>query len=313
VKTAKKWLIVGASGLLGGRLASYLQAHDREVVALHWRRPLLDNLTRLGLQVDLLDESDACQRVISGIAPDVVINCAGFTNVDQCENDPDQATLLNTSLAGRLAGASNRQGCFFVHISTDHLWDGTCQFVAEDTPPCPINVYARTKAGGEVAVFEAHPQSLILRTNFFGPSLPWRKSFNDWLTEELCAGRAINAFSDVFFTPVATDLLCEMLVELVDKGMSGLLNLAGGERVSKYDFAMRWAERTGLDKSLIHAGLVKDRNLKAPRPGDMSLDCSKAEAILGRPMPSLDESFLSLDESLLACKDPNVNYEIETK
>jgi len=313
VKIAKKWLIVGASGLLGGRLASYLQARNHEVVALYWQHPLLGNLARFGLQVNLLDGKDACQRAISDIAPDVVINCAGLTNVDQCEDDPDQAVLLNSNLAGRLADASNRQGCFFVHISTDHLWDGRCRSVAEDMPLDPINVYAKTKAGGEVEVRKAHPQSLVLRTNFFGPSLPWRKSFSDWLTEELCAGRPINAFSDVFFTPIATDLLCARIVELVDKKVSGVLNLAGGERVSKYDFAMRWAERTGLDKSLIHAGLVKDRNLRAPRPGDMSLDCSKAEAILGRPMPSLDESFLALDESLLTYDSSHTNCETETK
>ncbi len=287
---AERWLIVGASGLLGVRLASYLHTLGREVVALHWKHPLPGNLAPFGFQTDLLDGDDACRRVICGIAPDVVINCAGLTNVDQCESEPDQAALLNTSLAGRIAEASSKQGCRFVQISTDHLWDGTHPLVAEDVPPRPINVYARTKAAGEVAVRQAHPQSLVVRTNFFGPSLPWRKSFHDWLTEQLSEGRAVNAFSDVFFTPVASDLLSAMIVELVDRSVSGVLHLAGGNRISKYDFALRWAERLGLDRTLIHVGSVEDGNLAAPRPHDMSLDCSKAAAVLGRPMPSLHES-----------------------
>lgn len=287
---AERWLIAGASGLLGVRLARHLLALGREVVALHWKHPLPKNLAPFGLQIDLLDGNDVCRRVIYDIAPNVVINCAGLTNVDQCENEPDQAALLNTHLAGRIAEASNKQGCRFVQISTDHLWDGTRPLVAEDVPPQPINVYARTKAAGEIAVRQAHPQALVVRTNFFGPSLPWRKSFHDWLTEQLSEGRVINAFSDVFFTPVASDLLSAMIVELVDRNVSGVLNLAGGERISKYDFALGWAEQLGLDKSLIRAGSVEDGNLAAPRPHDMSLDCSKAAAILGRPMPSLQES-----------------------
>lgn len=289
-KAAERWLIAGASGLLGARLACHLQALGRTIVAVHWQHPLPENLAQFGLQTDLLDGDDACYRAIRDTAPDVVVNCVGFTNVDQCESDPDQAALLNTDLAGRIAQASNKQGCRFVQISTDHLWDGTRAMVAEDVSPRPINVYARTKAAGEVAVREADPQALVVRTSFFGPSLPWRKSFNDWLTEQLSEGRAVNAFSDIFFTPIASDLLSAMMVDLVDQGVSGVLNLAGRDRISKHHFALRWAQYAGLDASLIRVGSVKDSNLAAPRPLDMSLDCSKAASILGHPMPSLDES-----------------------
>lgn len=285
--------------MLGVRMAVHLLAREREVVAHHWTHPLPEALAPYGLRADLLDAQDACHRAVRQAEPDVVVNCVGLTNVDQCESEPEQAALLNERLAGRLAAAAHEHGCRFVQISTDHLSDGTCRFITEEAPPHPVNVYARTKLAGEVAVRDAYPRSLILRTNFFGPSLAWRKSFNDWLTERLSQGAVVNAFTDVFFTPVASNLLSAMVVELIDRDVSGVLNLAGRDRVSKYDFACQWAAHAGLDTALIHVGSVEESNLAAPRPHDMSLDCSKAEAILGRTMPSLQESLRTYSQVLV--------------
>lgn len=296
----QRWLIAGASGLLGVRLGSCLLARGRHVTAHHWQHPLPPSLAPFGLAVDLLDGTDACQRAVEAAAPDVVVNCVGLTNVDQCEREPARAALLNDTHAGRIAAAARAAGVRFVQISTDHLWDGTRSFVSEEVPPRPINVYAKTKAAGESAVARADPEALIVRTNFFGPGLPWRKSINDWLTEELTAGRAINAFSDVFFTPMASDLLSATITELVDRRVTGVLNVAGAERISKYDFALRWARHAGLNSALIRAGSVVDSALAAPRPRDMSLDCSKAAALLGRPMPSFRESLEAFDRAVAA-------------
>lgn len=248
------------------------------------------------MSVDFV-ESDDWRRRLRDEAPDVVVNCTGLTNVDQCEREPDRAALLNTVVARRLAEASSAAGARFIQISTDHLWNGTQPMTPETVSPAPINAYARTKADGEAAVQDADPNALIVRTNFFGPSLPWRLSFNDWLQSELTQGNRVTAFSDVFFTPVASDLLSDMIIDLNHRAATGIFHLAGSDRISKAEFALRYAKRAGLDDSLIERGSIRDVDLYAPRPSDMSLDCSKAARILGHPMPSLDESLDALEQS----------------
>lgn len=303
---ARRWFVAGASGLLGVRLAGRLVAQGREVVAQHWRHDLPAELKTQSLKIDFT-ETDDWRQVMCDEKPDVVVNCTGLTNVDQCEREPNRATLLNTMMAGRLAEASSAAGARFVQISTDHLWSGAQPMISEAVAPVPINSYARTKADGETAVRDADPNALIIRTNFFGPSPPWRVSFNDWLKNELERGNRVTAFSDVFFTPIASDLLSDMIIELADRAVSGIFHVAGSERVSKADFALRYAARAGLDGSLIACGSIRDVDLYAPRPSDMSLDCTKAEGILGHPMPSLDESFDAIEKpsSIITETQPN--------
>lgn len=302
----RRWYVAGASGLLGVRLAGRLAERGYEVIAQHCRHALPPTLAVRSLSVDFT-ESDDWRQALQDEAPDVVVNCTGLTNVDQCEREPDRAALLNTVLAHRLAKASRAAGARFIQISTDHLWDGTQQMITETVTPKPINAYARTKADGETAVRDADPDALVIRTNFFGPSLPWRLSFNDWLKSELNQGNRVTAFSDVFFTPVASDLLSDMIIDLSGRAVTGTIHLAGSERVSKADFALRYAMRAGLDATLIERGSIRDVDLYAPRPSDMSLDCSKAAEILGHPMPSLDESLDALERpsSIITENQPN--------
>ena len=294
-----RWFIAGASGLLGVRLAGHLLRSGREVIAHHNRHPLPAGLDRFGFRWDLAAD-ESWKQAIADLAPDVVVNCVGLTNVDQCETERDRAERLNSTLAGDIAAVSRSLGAHFVQISTDHLWTGEQAMVDETVPPDPINVYAETKAGGEREVQEADPDALIVRTNFFGPSLSWRQSFNAWLYEQLTQGHSVNAFTDVHFSPIASDLLSALIVELVDVGATGILHVAGSDRISKYDFAVRYAERAGFDTGLVRAGSVRNANLTAPRPKDMSLDCSKAAKRLGRPLPSFEDS---LDALLGATQD----------
>lgn len=279
--------------MLGARLAGHLFRSGREVVAHHNSHSLPADIGRFGFRQGLAGDG-SWRRAIADIAPDVIVNCVGLTDVDRCETERGRAQRLNSALAGDIAAVSREVGARFVQISTDHLWSGEQTMVGETEPPAPINVYAETKADGERQVREQDPSALIVRTNFFGPGRPWRPSFNDWLTERMTQGREVNAFADVYFSPIASDLLSASIVELVDIGAAGILHVAGSDRISKYDFAIRYAERMGLDSALIRAGSVRGANLTAPRPKDMSLDCSEAAKRLGRPMPSFADSLDAL-------------------
>lgn len=168
--------------------------------------------------------------------------------------------------------------------------------MAEDEVPEPLNVYARTKLQAEEWVREANPTTLIIRTNFFGWGHLYRQSFSDWIIASLRSGKPITMFEDVHFTPILADRLAWVTHEMVTQGISGVLNIAGDERFSKYDFAIRVAERFGLSKALIVRGRMNGSKSLVPRPHDMSLDNTKVSRLLGQRLGSVDEFLEELYE-----------------
>ena len=292
--TVAKLFIAGVSGLLGLNTALQLQ-EGYEVSGCYHSRPVtLDRVH--AFEVDA-SSSSAVDAALAEIRPDVIINTIGLTNVDTCETDPAQARLLNVETARNLATAAHRLKAKLVHVSTDQLFDGASSWITEDDPPKPLNVYGVTKQEGEEAVLDACPDALVLRTNFFGWGNSARTSFSDWILDSLEQGRELTMFTDVFFTPILIDNLVELSLQLVAAGAKGRYNLAGGQRLSKYDFAIKAAEVFGLPGHGIRPTSVKDFPFKARRPEEMSLSSNKAEALLGSPMPSVGDGLSRLKET----------------
>lgn len=288
---AKRWLIVGGSGMLGHSLCKYLVAKGQGVFATESSHAV-DLPGVASRKLALADPFDAAE-VMDWARADVVVYAAGLTNVDACESNEALAQRLHADAAAEFAAASVGRAKF-VYISTDHLWDGTKALVAEEEPPVPINAYARTKLSGEVMTFDANPETLALRTNFFGKGLAWRSSISDWMLARLGAGEPVNAFVDSFFTPIAMPILSEVVMATVERDLGGIYNCCGRERVSKFDFARRLARHFGHDDKVVVPARLEDAALAAPRPLDMSLSTARIEAALGRPMPDLAESFATI-------------------
>jgi dTDP-4-dehydrorhamnose reductase len=285
VTQVERWLVTGASGLLGRDLCERLVSAGHVVVAVR-RDHAVDVRGVDDLVIDLA-EPGAVSGLVEKTGATHVVHAAAVTNVDACERNELAAHHLHVDVAEELATDAARHGARFVYISTDHLWDGQLAMVSEDTPRAPLNAYARTKAAGEDAVQAAHEGALVVRTNFFGNGPPWRASLSDWILDGLAKSRQIPAFADVYYTPIALPLLCTILTDVVALDVAGVLHLAGGERISKLEFALALAAATGAPTSGILATSIADADLGAPRPRDMSLDCSRAAAVLGRPMPTV--------------------------
>jgi dTDP-4-dehydrorhamnose reductase len=281
-------LITGAAGRLGHQLCRYLVETGRAVVGLTHVRPIaVDGVT--SRTADLRD-GDALVSTIEEEGCSYVVHAAGNTDVDDCEARPEAAEQINVAAAACVATAASRSGAAFVGLSTDHLWDGTRPFVDEETPPQPMNVYARTKYLGERVALAAHRDALILRTNFFGPGRPWKPSFSDWIETGLSEGRTLTMFDDAYFTPISMALLCPIIVEMAERRATGVYHAVGSEPLSKYSFGVRLAESLGYDTDRIVPVSIDDADLKAPRPKDMSLAVGKIERFLGRKMPDCRES-----------------------
>lgn len=288
------WLLSGASGLLGHDLCRHLRDNGKRVIGLCHNHPIdLDGVE--SVDIDLYHAPQELEAVIDQFAPDVAVHAAGLTSVDGCETHEDLAMTLHAEVTSVMARAALQCSAKMIYISTDHLWDGSQPLVSEEQEPQPINAYARTKLEGERRVLGFDPNSLVVRTNFYGPGRPWRQSFSDWIINSLSSGQEIMAFTDAYFTPICLQYLCSFLERMVENQACGIYNIAGSERVSKYDFAVRLADALGLDKRLIKAGRLEDAHLTAQRPLDMSLSVEKVEHFLGQDMPTLSQCFKTLE------------------
>jgi dTDP-4-dehydrorhamnose reductase len=277
-------LLTGGTGLLALNWACALRDRHEIVLATHRRKVELAGTRALPLP---LDDADALAGALERLAPDVVVHTASLTSVDACEADPALARHVNAELAGNVARAVARSGSRLIHISTDHLFGGTRALYTETEAPEPLNEYARSKLLAEVRVTRACPGALVVRTNFFGWGHRYRRSFSDWIYYALAEGRRLTMFDDVFVTPILADDLAANAQRLLELGASGVYNVVGDQRISKYAFAVALAEAFELPKSLVERGKIADSKLPARRPPDMSLDNRKAREHLGAPLGTL--------------------------
>ena len=234
---------------------------------------------------------------------DLLINCVGLTSVEQCEANPTKANYLNTEVPSILAKICFEHKVSFIHISTDHLSDGLVEFKSESDISNPLNQYAITKLQGDQNVIKNNPDSLIIRTNFFGLGPKHKPSFSDIITSALICNQTIKLFSDVFFTPIHVHELANIIFELLKNNKRGIYNVVSNERISKYDFGLLIAENLNLPKSLILQGSISERDDLVIRPCDMSLSNNKVNDTINIEIKSLTNQIKELIQNKLKTND----------
>jgi len=275
-------LVTGASGLLGPYLIE-AAARVGEVVGV----------SRHGDFACDLEQGQSVRRTVGEIGPDIVIHAAALTDVDRCEREPEAADRANRAMVANLVDALPGN-CRLVHISTDQVYpDGSGPY-CEGTEK-PVNIYGHSKLAGELAAL-GHPDTLVLRTNLFGPSrTPGRQSLSDFVAESLVAGRITTLFGDVLFSPLHMATLAKVTIEAaLVGGLRGIYNLGSRDGMSKRDFGLAVAAHLGLSTATVRDGRSTDVPARAPRPLDLRLDVRRIEAALGRRMSTLQEEIEKL-------------------
>lgn len=291
----KTIVFTGGSSLLAQSWVNYEQLDYNYVLALHQRK--LDNNKYKNIFLNYQDATHIAEQ-LERIKADIVVNCIGLTSVEDCEENPAQALQTNVEIANRIAGVCNKMGIKLVHISTDHLFDGTNVFSDEQTPFSPLNTYGKTKGEGEKAILENNPDALVIRTNFFGWGPAYKASFSDKILKNLEAGKQNNLFDDVYYTPISVKTLSEKILLLVEKQAIGVFNVCSNERITKYQFGLMIAKMFGFDSTLLNPTSIDDMPHLTLRPKDMSLSNHKLCAFLDSSIPSLEHqiSALKLEE-----------------
>lgn len=284
-RVRKKILVTGARGMLGCHLVPHLRACGHEVVEL-------SRTGRSSLCADLTDGEQG-RAVLDEASPEIIVNLAALTDVDECERNPQRAYLTNVRIVENLTNWIRKYGScrHLVQISTDQVYDGIGSHKEEGVTL--TNYYGFSKYAGELAA--AAVPSTILRTNFFGPSqCPSRVSLSDWLVRSLSRGESITVFEDVYFSPLCMQRLAEQLELVIGNPQPGVFNLGSRDGMSKADFAFMLAAVMDLPTQTMRRGSSTGSKTIAYRPKDMRMDSSRYEKVFGIQLPSLREEIRSM-------------------
>src|SRR6266571_4882055 len=220
-----KIMILGTGGRLGAALAREFQDYD----VTGFNREQFD-----------LSDLDGLRTTLDPMSFDVLINAAGFTNVDACETERDRAFLINAEAPGVLAKICNEKGAKLIHFSTDYVFDGEKRApYTEEDQANSIGAYGESKLAGEKNVLAAEDGHLVVRVSWvFGPDRP---SFIDAMIKRAQQDEKIDAISDKFSTPTCTHDIAPMLPQFFDRGVAGgILHFANAGKCTWQEYA-QWA------------------------------------------------------------------------
>ena len=286
------YLIFGGSGLLGSSWAKMqVLNNDNVAIVTHNVDPDINKVKKYSVESSSMEE---IEKLINTFKPSIIINTAGVTNIEKCENNYQLAYEANVNLPKKISKISKNNGIKFIHISTDHLFDGKKGNYSEEDAIFPLNNYAKTKALAEEEILKNNDTSLIIRSNFYGWGPKNRKSFSDLIFENLSNKKETFLFEDVFFSPLCIKDLIDFSNYLLFKNLRGVFNLSSNERISKLDFGKKIAKIFNLDSNLIKPISIEERKDLVLRPKDMSLSNKKFKKYYNEHIDTTDESIKKL-------------------
>ena len=266
-------LIAGAQGLVGRALVTQCRLMGDEVLA-HPRQTL-----------DIVDH-ELVTKTITEAQPDIVINCAAWTDVDGCESDAELAFQVNALGPENLARACQKIDASFLTISTDYVFDGKKEgFYTQLDEPNPLSVYGVSKLEGEQRARSANPRTIVARTGFvFGDG---GRNFLSTVVARARRGEALQAISDARGTPTYAADLAARLRELAVRGNADLFHVVNSGTGASYEEFVRLAlEIAGLEQTNVTPVAVESLKRPAQRPANSCLRCLASESLGLAPMPN---------------------------
>lgn len=238
-------LITGAAGQLGTELQRQLKNGGSALGALPeaLREAAVTPVDIADADLTSLHEA---KTLVKRVAPDVVLNCAAFTNVDLCETEPDKAFAVNALAARNLAMACEQTGAALLHVSTDYVFSGTGDRpFCETDQPAPQSVYGATKLLGEEMVRGFCSRWFILRTAWL-----YGLEGSNFVKTILRLAREhgqVKVVNDQLGNPTNAEDLAHHMLRLAASEEYGLYHCTGGGVCSWYDFAKEIVRLAGLD------------------------------------------------------------------
>lgn len=265
-------LVTGAGGMVGRAVCKYCESIGDFIFS--YDHQSLD-----------IAGSDRVRQALQNDKPEVVINCAAWTDVDGCESDKERAFAANARGPENLAAACQEIDARLVTISTDYIFDGEkqgCYTQADE--PNPQSVYGVSKLEGERLAQSADPRAIVVRTGFiFGPG---GSNFLSTIVERARRGEKLKAIRDAYGTPTYALDLARRLRELAQLDQPGIFHVMNsGPGVSYEEFARAALDLAGFAATNLETVMTDSLRRPAPRPRNSRLECLRSEALGLSPLP----------------------------
>lgn len=296
-------MVLGGSGFLGAQLVrrAALGRAGRVVSMCRWpeRAPLpAQGVERCALDLERTTAHELAAE-LRRLEARAVILSAAMSRLDECERDPGRAMRVNAFVPAEVGSACAEAGVRLVHVSTDLVFGARAparpRGFTESDPPAPLSAYGQSKLHGERSALGSGADVLVVRLPLlYGDSLGRGLGASDSLLAALGRGETPLLFSDEFRTPLDVCDAADALLELTRGAATGLLHVAGPERVDRVRLGVAVLRSTGLDeleaRRRLRIGLRADLGLAATRPADVSLDSSRARGLLATVLRSPAEA-----------------------
>ncbi len=254
---SSRWLITGARGQLGSDLCRVLAAAGVDP----------EQVLALGSNALDITSSASVQAAFGGFEPQIVVNAAAYTAVDQAETDEDRAFAVNAAGPALLAAAAARTGARLLHVSTDYVFAGEAdQPYPEQAAPDPRSAYGRTKLAGELAVRELAPEhGYVVRTAWvYGAT---GSNFVKTMARLERSRETVEVVDDQRGSPTWSADLARGLVELgASSALPGIYHCTGSSETTWYGLARAVFEELGADPERVLPTTSDKYPRPAPRP-----------------------------------------------
>ena len=288
----KNVLVTGANGQLGSELKRATADHEANLKFIYTDVAELD-ITNL----------QAVERFVKDNKIKYIVNCAAYTAVDKAEDDIDLCYKINKDAAHNLGIAATNNEARIIHVSTDYVFDGTnTKPYIETDPICPKSVYGKSKQEGEVAVLEACPNSIVIRTS-------WLYSIfgNNFVKTMIKLGQereSLNVVADQTGTPTNAADLAHAIVKILDRSEStqfepGIYHYSNEGVTSWYDFTRQIHKDAKISTCKVSPITTEQYPTKASRPQYSVLDKTKIKKTFDLKIPQWKDSLKKCIEELV--------------
>jgi len=268
-------LLTGCTGQVGRELYSLLTPLG-EVIAPD--RSMFD-----------LSDPESLSRKICGWKPDLIVNPAAYTAVDQAETDSEIAFTVNADAPKVIAQEANQLGVPLIHYSTDYVFDGKKELpYLESDQPAPLNIYGESKLQGELNVIQYHDKHVILRTSWVYSA--YGNNFLKTMLRLFSEKKEISVVSDQYGVPTSAKMLAGVTVEVINKVLDcddnwGIYHASAKGKASWYEFAqeifIRVKDKKEINDVEINRILTEEYGFIAKRPESSVLNSDKLDRCFG--------------------------------
>jgi dTDP-4-dehydrorhamnose reductase len=295
-----KILVTGSNGLLGQKLTELLENDPSVTLIATARGKSVLPITKGEFHNLDITDGQAVDDVFARTRPDVVINTAAMTQVDQCETEREACWTANVTSVENLVAACIKYSTHLVHVSTDFIFDGTRGPLDENEKPNPVNYYGESKLAAEEVVKKSKAGWSILRTVLvFGITRDMsRSNIVLWVKNSLEQGKNIQVVNDQWRTPTLAEDLAQGCYLAAKKKATGIYNISGKDFLTPYDIAIATADYFKLDKSLVNVTDSTKFTQPAKRPPKTGFIIDKARTDLGYEPRSFAEGLAVLESQL---------------